>query len=95
LFRTGIPGALMILALYVGAGLHARASARERQDDERLFSTLIAGSVVIAAAHAVILSLYVEPIYTLTISLILGAALAGAQNLQRSLRPWGSSPAST
>lgn len=91
LFRTGIPGMLMILALYIGAGLHARASARERTGDDALFSTLITGSVVIVAAHAVILSLYVEPIYTLVISLLLGAALAGAQNLSGSVRPWRSS----
>ncbi len=87
LFRTGVPGALMILALYIGAGLHARAAAQERTGDDALFSTLITGSVVIAAAHAVILSLYVEPIYTLVISLLLGAALAGAQELHGSIRP--------
>ena len=88
LFRTGIPGALMILALYVGAGLHARQAARERDGDEALFATLITASVVIVAAHAVILSLYVEPIYTLVISLVLGAAMASAHGLTGSIWPW-------
>jgi hypothetical protein len=90
LFRTGVPGALMIVALYVGAGLHSRARARERAEDDALFATLMTASVVIAAAHAVILSLYVEPIYTLVISLLLGAALAGATELQGSMWPWRS-----
>jgi hypothetical protein len=90
LFRTGVPGALMIVALYVGAGLHSRARARERAGDDALFATLMTASVVIAAAHAVILSLYVEPIYTLVISLLLGAALAGAAELQGSMWPWRS-----
>jgi hypothetical protein len=36
----------------------------------------------------VILSLFVEPIYTLTISLILGLGVAGATSLPRSLWPW-------
>jgi hypothetical protein len=80
----------MIVALYVGAGLHSRARARERAGDDALFATLMTASVVIAAAHAVILSLYVEPIYTLVISLLLGAALAGAAELQGSMWPWRS-----
>ena len=91
LFRTGVPGALMILALYIGAGLHARQAARERSRDEALFATSITASVVIVAAHAVILSLYVEPIYTLVISLVLGAAMASAQNLSGSVWPWNKS----
>jgi hypothetical protein len=88
LFRTGVPGALMILVLYIGAALHARAAARERDGDEALFATLATASVVSVAAHAVILSLYVEPIYTLVISLILGLALAGSLELNRSVWPW-------
>jgi hypothetical protein len=43
---------------------------------------------VTVAAHAVILSLYVEPIYTLAISLVLGLAMAGATGLSRSILPW-------
>lgn len=88
LFRTGLPGALAMLALYVLAGLHARASARVRAGSERLFGTLAAASVVIVAAHGVILSLYVEPIYTLTVCLVLGLATAGMANLGASLLPW-------
>jgi O-antigen ligase len=91
LFRTGIPGMLMVLALYIGAGLHARQAGRERDREEALLATLLTASVVTVAAHAVILSLYVEPIYTLVISLVLGAALAGAHNLRGSMWPWKSS----
>lgn len=94
LFRLGIPGALMILALYLSVWLHARAAAWLRTGNEALFATLAAMSVAIAGSHAVILSLYVEPIYTLTISLVLGAAMAGSWNLPRSIwfrRPEGSS----
>lgn len=88
LFRLGVPGAIMIIALYAIAGLHSRAAARVKEGDEQLFSTLMAAAVAIAGAHAVILSLYVEPIYTLTISLLLGAAMAGSWDLPRSVWPW-------
>jgi O-antigen ligase len=88
LYRTGIVGALGILALYVASFLHARQAARERTGDERTFRILAAAAVLAAAAHAVILSLYVEPVYTLIISLILGLAMAGAVQLSRSVLPW-------
>ena len=88
LFRTGVPGALAIMAIYVAAALHARAAARRRNDDEPLFRSLLAAAVVAAAAHAVILSLFVEPIYTLVISLTLGLALSGATSLGYSVSPW-------
>jgi O-Antigen ligase len=88
LFRAGLPGALMITALYVIAALQARAASKERDGDERIFATAATTAVVIAAAHAVILSLYVEPIYTLTISLIIGMATACGLNLRRSILPW-------
>jgi O-antigen ligase len=78
LFRTGVPGALGIMALYALAFLHVRARARITDGTERTLDSLLATAIVIAAAHAVILSLYVEPIYTLTISLLLGVALAAA-----------------
>jgi hypothetical protein len=78
----------MITALYVIAGLQARAASKEKDGDERTFATAVATAVVIAAAHAVILSLYVEPIYTLTISLILGMATASGLGLRRSILPW-------
>ena len=88
LFRAGLVGAVLIAALYLSAGLHARAAARERSGRERLFSTLATMAVVIAATHAVILSLFVEPVYTLAISLVLGLALAGASQLRNSVLPW-------
>ncbi|MBA2273196.1 MAG: O-antigen ligase family protein [Actinobacteria bacterium] len=77
LFRTGVPGALMITALYVIAGLHALAAARSRSGSEGLFGNAALAGVVAAAAHAVVQNLYVEPIYTLTICLVLGVAMAG------------------
>jgi hypothetical protein len=88
LFRTGVPGALAIVALYLIAGLHARAGARTRTGNERVFSSLVAAAIVIVGAHAVILSLYVEPAYTLVISLVLGLAMTGASSLPTSVLPW-------
>lgn len=88
LFRTGVPGALMLVALYVSAWLFARRGARIRDGADRTFSTMTAMSIAIIAAHGVVLSLYVEPVYTLTVSLILGLAVAGAMNLQGPLLPW-------
>ncbi len=88
LFRTGVPGALMIIALYLTAALHSRARARRTTGDERLFATLTTASVVSLAAHAVILSLFVEPIYTMTVSMVLGLAVAGATQLDASVWPW-------
>ena len=88
LFRAGIVGALAILAVYVLAWAHARAAARVTTGLERTAATLAATSVLIAAAHGVILSLYVEPIYTLAVSLLLGLAVAGATALPASIVPW-------
>ena len=78
LFRTGIPGALAIMALYGFAFLYARRASTSNSSNDRVTPTMSAAAVVIAAAHAVILSLYVEPIYTLTISLLLGVAASWA-----------------
>ncbi|MGH2790170.1 MAG: O-antigen ligase family protein, partial [Actinomycetota bacterium] len=64
LFRTGVPGAIAIVALYGISWLHARATASSTEGRERLFGTLVAAAVLSVAAHAAILSLYVEPIYT-------------------------------
>jgi hypothetical protein len=87
LFRTGLPGALLIMALYAIAFLHTRATAKQRGPEEtRRFGSLSAAGVVVAAAHGVILSLYVEPIYTLTISLLLGVAAANGSDKVR--LPW-------
>jgi hypothetical protein len=88
LFRTGLPGVVGILALYALAAAHARASARSHEGSQRRFATLAAAAVVIVSAHALILSLYVEPVYTLAISLVLGMAMAGATNLPTSILPW-------
>jgi ABC-type multidrug transport system fused ATPase/permease subunit len=88
LFRTGVPGALGIIALYALALLHARAASRVRQGDERIFASLLTASLVMAAAHAVILNLFTEPIYTLTVSLLLAVAMAGALQLGSSVLPW-------
>lgn len=76
LFRTGVPGALAIIALYGISVLHARAAAVTRGGAEAALGAVLAGAVVAAGAHAVILNLYVEPIYTLVISSILGLAMA-------------------
>jgi hypothetical protein len=88
LFRTGIVGALMLLGIYAIAGLRTRATSRVKDGDERRWSTFAAVAVVIVAAHAVVLSLYVEPVYTLTVSLIVGLAMAGAADLSGSILPW-------
>lgn len=88
LFRTGIPGALMLLGLYLVAGLHARAAAHERSGEERVFFTAAATSMIIVGAHAVILSLYVEPTYTLSVSIVLGFAASAVSGLSGSALPW-------
>ena len=95
LFRTGVPGVLAIIAIYALSALHARAAARTSSGDERTFRALVAAAVIAAAAHAVILSLYVEPIYTIVISLVLGLAMAGATDLRTSLLPWRTGAART
>ncbi len=77
LFRLGVPGLLLIALLYLVAWLHARAGARERDGPEAVLCTCAAAAVVAVAAHGVVLNLFVEPIYTLTGSLIVGLALAG------------------
>lgn len=89
LFRTGVPGALAVMALYAIAALHARVASRfSSADEERILRSLLTAAVLAAAAHAVILSLFVEPIYTLVISLVLGMAMAGTDDLLRSVWPW-------
>jgi hypothetical protein len=90
LFRAGIIGALLITAVYVSAWLHARAAARERSGRDRMFATLAATAVITAGLHGVILSLFVEPVYTLAVSLVLGLAMAGSTRLNRSVLLWRS-----
>jgi hypothetical protein len=92
-FRTGIPGLIAIVAVYAIAWLHARASARMRDGDESIFATTIAAAIFAVAAHAAILSLYAEPIYTLSISLIVGLAMAGVRDLPGSVIAFRPKPA--
>lgn len=91
LFRTGVPGALGLAALYVIAWLMARAAARSRSDRERDFAALAATGVVTIAAHAVILNLFVEPVYTLVVMLLVGSAVAAGLGSHRPLLPWKAS----
>jgi hypothetical protein len=88
LFRTGVVGAALAVAMYVVPWLHARTAARVRTGAETTLASLAATAVVIAAAHGTILSLFVEPAYTLVITLVLGLALAGWMALPSSILPW-------
>jgi hypothetical protein len=64
-----------------------------RDGDESIFATMIAAAIFAVAAHAAILSLYVEPIYTLSISLIVGLAMAGVRDLPGSVIAFRPKPA--
>ena len=88
LFRTGVPGVLMLMGLYLAAWLFARRGARKIEGEGRTFSTLAATSVAVIAAHGVVLSLIVEPVYTLIASVALGLAFAGVTDIQGPLLPW-------
>jgi hypothetical protein len=77
LYRTGVPGTVAIMAIYVLALVQARRASRFPQGDKRVLATLVTTAVVIAVVHAIILSLYVEPSYTLTVSIVLGLAWSG------------------
>ena len=81
LFRTGVVGGLLLLALYLLAFLYARHAARLTEGAEKILNSSLATSMIIVMAHGVILSLYVEPIYTLVVSLIVGMASASAGRL--------------
>ena len=93
LYRTGVVGALLIVVIYISAWLHARTAARARRGSEQLLAACLAASVITFAAHGMILNLYVEPIYTLVVSLLLGLALAAGMETRRPLAPWRSAPA--
>jgi hypothetical protein len=95
LFRTGLPGMLMIGAIYAFAALAARARARKVTGRARTFYTLATAAVVSAAAHGVILSLFVEPTYTLTVSLVLALATTGLGTMWSELNPWKARRTST
>ena len=88
LFRTGVPGLLMLAAMYLLALLFARRNARTGEGEARTMSQMLAMAIVIIAAHGIVLSLYVEPVYTLTASVLLGLAIAGATDARGSLLPW-------
>jgi hypothetical protein len=79
---------LALMLLYVVAALHARAASRAREGDERLLGSLTAMAVVSFAAQGAILSLFVEPIYTLIVSLVIGLALVWSLDLGTSVLPW-------
>ena len=49
---------------------------------------MLAMAIVIVAAHGIILSLYVEPVYTLTASVLLGLSIAGVADVAGPLLPW-------
>ncbi|MDQ3954605.1 MAG: O-antigen ligase family protein [Actinomycetota bacterium] len=76
LYRTGIPGAALLAGLYALGFFRARQRAVGSRGADGTFFSLVTASALAFAAHGVILNLYVEPYYTLTISLLLGMALA-------------------
>jgi O-Antigen ligase len=88
LFRAGVPAMLALMLLYLVAALHARAASRARSGNEALLGSLTAMAVIAFAAQGAILSLFVEPIYTLIVSLIVGLALAWSLDLNASILPW-------
>jgi O-antigen ligase len=88
LFRTGLVGLVGILVVYLIAALSARAGSRTHRGSEQLFSTMVTAVVVSAMAHGAILSLYVEPTYTLTVSLFLGLATVSSGGPINSFVPW-------
>jgi hypothetical protein len=79
---------LALMALYLVAALHARAASRSRPGNERVLGSLTAMSVISFAAQGAILSLFVEPIYTLVVSLVIGLALAWSLDMRNSILPW-------
>ena len=82
LFRTGVFGLFLIVGAYGLAFYRARRAGRSlRGEHAALQPRWPAWRCLIAAAHAVILSLYVEPIYTLTVSLLLGLAAGMAEEV--------------
>ena len=83
LFRTGVPGLLMLMGMYLVAWRFARRGARGGEGETKLMSQMLAMTVVIVAAHGIVLSLFVEPVYTLTASVLLGLAIAGVAGTRR------------
>jgi hypothetical protein len=83
LFRAGVPAALAIIVIYVIAWWRARRSARESEGARRILSVVLATSLFSAAAHAVILNLFTEPLYTLIVTLVLGLATVSGMRAAR------------
>ena len=79
---------LLPIALYVVAWLFARRGVYSQGEPSRTFSAMAATAVVIVAAHAALLNLYIEPIYTLTVSVVVGLAIAGVSELPGPLLPF-------
>jgi hypothetical protein len=88
LFRTGLVGLVGIVFVYLIAALSARAGSRTHGGKEQLFATLMTAAIVSAMSHATILSLYVEPTYTLSVSLFLGLATLTGGGLSNLKVPW-------
>lgn len=80
LYRAGIVGASLLIAIYALAALHGRTAARSASPPDSLFATCVTAAVIIVAAHGMVLSVYVEPVYTLVVSLILGLAMAAGMD---------------
>ena len=64
------------------------AASVSRTGDEQVLGSLTAMAVISFAAQGAILSLFVEPIYTLIVSLVLGLALVWTRDLNVSVLPW-------
>jgi hypothetical protein len=84
-------GALRLGAILVLAAVPGRAAARAPGAREPTFATAVTAAAVIIAAHGMVLSLYVEPIYTLVVSLLLGLAMAAGIAARAPLVPWRTS----
>jgi O-antigen ligase len=98
LYRAGVVGALLLIAIYALAVLHGRsaahgiparhATAGDEDTGGSLFATAATAAVVIVAAHGMVLSVYVEPVYTLVVSLLLGLAMAAGIDSGGPLLRW-------
>jgi hypothetical protein len=76
------------MAVYLIAALSARAGSKVHTGNERSFAAFATAAVVSAIAHGAILSLYVEPTYTLAVSLLLGLATVAGGEPDLSMLPW-------
>ena len=86
-FRAGLVGLIGIMLVYLIAALSARAGSKAHAGRERSFAAFATAAVVSAMAHGAILSLYVEPTYTLAVSLLLGLATVAGGEPKLSMLP--------